>query len=197
MVGEDRRLIGVEENLAMNSRGAQIWIVVAWLAAALLSGPATVVAVCLLAAAGFVVLPDAAPKFGWPEGREGDVTELLATSDQTGGSLGLFRQTIAPNSGPPMHIHHTEDEFFYVLSGEFKVKLGDRVMNAPAQTVIFVPRGTPHSFQNVDAKSGILLVGVTPGGFETMFKEREGVDAETDRTLMKAHNVEVVGPPLK
>ena len=48
-----------------------------------------------------------------------------------------------------------------------------------------------------DAPKGILLVGVTPGGFEKWFEERQGVDAETNRALMKAHHMEVVGPPLK
>ena len=109
----------------------------------------------------------------------------------------MFRQTIAPKSGPPTHIHQTEDEFFYVVSGEFKVKLGDRIMSAPAQSVMFVPRGTAHTFQNVGTEPGVVLVGVTPGGFEKMFEERQGVDAETNRALMKKHNIEVVGPPLK
>ena len=44
----------------------------------------------------FVVLPGQAPRFTGPQGREADVTELLQQSKQTGGSLGLFRQTIAP-----------------------------------------------------------------------------------------------------
>jgi quercetin 2,3-dioxygenase len=176
---------------------SRTWIVVAWITGAFVSGPAAIAAVWLVAAAGFVVLPDGAPKFGGPQGRERDFTELLATADQTGGSLGMFRQTIAPSSGPPTHVHQTEDEFFYVVSGEFKVKLGDRVMSAPAQSVMFVPRGTPHTFQNVSAEPGVLLVGVTPGGFEKMFEERQGVDAETNRALMKTHHMEVVGPPLK
>ena len=126
-----------------------------------------------------------------------DVTELVATGDRTGGALGLVRQTIAPKSGPPTHIHHTEDEFFYVVSGEFKVKLGDRIMSAPAQSVMFVPRGTAHTFQNVGTEPGVVLVGVTPGGFERIFEERQGVDADTNRALMKMHKTEVVGPPLK
>ena len=50
-------------------------------------------------------------------------------------------------------------------SDEFKVKLGDRIMRAPAQTVMFVPRGTAHTFQNVGTSPGVILVGVTPGGF--------------------------------
>jgi len=177
---------------------SRTWIVVAWIAGALLSGPTAVAAVWLVAAAaGFVVPPDGAPKFGGPQGRERDFTELLATADQTGGSLGMFRHTVAPNFSPPTHVHQKEDEFFYVVSGEFKVKLGDRVMNAPAHAVMFVPRGTAHTFLNVGAEPGILLVGVTPGGFEKWFEERQGVDAETNRALMKAHHMEVVGPPLK
>jgi quercetin 2,3-dioxygenase len=62
---------------------------------------------------------------------------------------------------------------------------------------MFVPRGTPHTFENVAPEPGVLLVGVTPGGFEKMFEERQGIDAGTNRALMKAHHMEVVGPPLK
>ena len=178
----------------LNSRA---WLVVAWIVGALLSGPAAVGAVLLFASGGLVVLPEGVPRFSGPQGREADVTELLVTHDQTNGSLGLFRQTIAPGSGPPTHIHRTEDEFFYVVSGEFKVKLGERIVSAPARSVIFVPRGTAHAFLNIGTGPGVLLVGVTPGGFETIFKERQHVDAETHRVLMKAYKMEVVGPPLK
>jgi len=181
--------------------GTRSWLNVAWIVMALLSGPTVVVSVWLLAAiaaeTGFVVLPDGAPRFSGPKGREADVTEIVATREQTGGSIGLFRQTIAPKSGPPTHIHQTEDEFFYVVKGEFKLKLGDRIVSAPAQSVMFVPRGTAHTFQNAGTEPGVILVGVTPGGFEKMFEERQGVDAETNRALAKKHNMEVVGPPLQ
>jgi mannose-6-phosphate isomerase-like protein (cupin superfamily) len=144
----------------------------------------------------FVVLPDRAPRFSGPQDREVDVTELLATRDRTGGALGLFRQTVAPKSGRPVHIHRAEDEFFYVVSGEFSFKLGDRIVSAPARSIIFVPRGTAHTFKNVGTEPGVLLVGVTPGGLEKMFAERQGVDPETNRALMKKHGMEEVGPPL-
>ena len=173
--------------------GDQISLLAVWLVVALLLDPTAVAA----EGEGFVVLPGFAPRFSGPQGREADFTELLATRQQTAGALGLFRQTIAPGSGPPTHIHHSEDEFFYVVSGEFSVKLGDRIVSAPAHSVIFVPRGTAHAFRNVGSEPGVLLEGVTPGGFEKMFEERQGVDAETNRMLMKRHNMEVVGPPLR
>jgi mannose-6-phosphate isomerase-like protein (cupin superfamily) len=124
-------------------------------------------------------------------------TELLATSEQTGGALGLFRQTIAPKSGPPAHLHRAEDEFFYAVSGAFKFRLGDRVLDVPPESVVFVPRGTVHTFMNAGTEPGVVVVGVTPGGFEMMFAERQGVDADTNRALMDKHNMVVVGPPLR
>jgi hypothetical protein len=56
---------------------------------------------------------------------------------------------------------------------------------------------TAHTFQNVGTEPGVLLVGVMPGGFEKMFEERQGVDAEALRALAKKHNMEVVGPPIQ
>ena len=84
-----------------------------------------------------------------------------------------FVRPLRRRADPPTHIHQTEDEFFYVVKGEFKLKLGDRIVSAPAQSVMFVPRGTAHTFQNVGAEPGVILVGVTPGGFEKMFEERQ------------------------
>jgi oxalate decarboxylase/phosphoglucose isomerase-like protein (cupin superfamily) len=79
------------------------------------------------------------------------------------------------------------------VKGEFRLKLGDRIVSAPAQSVMFVPRGMAHTFQNVGTEPGVILVGVTPGGFERMFEERQRVDAETNRALAKKYNMEVVG----
>src|SRR4051812_40632779 len=145
----------------------------------------------------FIVLPNEARRYGGQQGRESDATELLATAERTGGVLGIFRQTIAPKSGPPTHMHAMEAEFSYVVSGEFNFKLGDRVVAAPAGSFIFIPRNTPHTFQNTGTEPGVLLFGVTPGGFEKMFADRQGVDAETNQKLMAAHHMHIVGPPLR
>lgn len=180
-----------------STKQSRKWVVAAWAAVVVLGGPVTVAAIWLAAASGFVVLPDKAPKFGGQQGRENDFTEMLATAEQTNGSLGVVRQSIAPHSGPPAHVHHGEDEFLYVLSGNFKVKVGDKVLDAPAQSLVFVPRGTAHAFTNTGEVPAVMLVGVTPGGFEKIFQERQGVDAKANAELMKAHRMEVVGPPLK
>ena len=89
-----------------------------------------------------------------------------------------------------------EIEFAYVVSGQFKFKVGDRVVRVPVGTFIFVPPNTVHTFKNVGANPGVLLLGVTPGGFERMFAERQGVDADTNKRLMEKYHMQVVGPPL-
>jgi len=146
---------------------------------------------------GFVVSPDIAVRLTGPKGRETDITEVFVSKAQTGGRLGLFRQTIAPKSGPPLHIHHSNDEFFYILSGEFRFKLGEQVVSASPGSVVFIPRGTKHTFENSGSEPGVLLVGVTPGGLEKFFEERQGVDAATADNINKRYDTDSVGPPLR
>jgi len=134
---------------------------------------------------GFVMPPDGAQRLSGPMGREADVVEILATRERTQGAFGIFRIEITPQSGPPAHIHRGEDEFFYVLKGQFQFKLGDQLVDAPAGSFIFLPRDHLHTFQNIGAETGLLLVGVTPAGLEYFFVERQGVDMETQQALMK------------
>ena len=63
---------------------------------------------------GFVVLPNMAPRLLGPAGGEENTAEILATREQTGGTLGVWRYTSTIPGGPPLHIHRAEDEFFYV-----------------------------------------------------------------------------------
>ena len=144
-----------------------------------------------------LVLPGEARRYRGQQGREGDVTELLATAEDTGGKLGIFRQTIAPGSGPPTHLHRMEVEFAYVLSGDFKFRLAAQERIVPVGTFMFIPNMTAHTFKNVGTTPGVLLFGVSAGGFEKMFAEREGVDAATNKKLMEKYHMEVVGPPIR
>ena len=87
----------------------------------------------------------------------------------------MLKQIIAPHSGPPVHVHPAEDEFFYVLKGTFKLQVGDEIKEAPVGSMMFVPRGVAHTFIS---EPGEFLVGVMPGGFEGMMVERVSKDKE-------------------
>src|SRR5262245_32823808 len=147
---------------------------------------------------GFVVLPNQAPRLSGPLGGEADTAEILATREQTGGSFGVWRYTSVLGGGPPLHIHRAEDEFFYVLSGEFYFQLGDcSISHTPAGSFIFIPKDMVHTFQHIGPEPGVLLGSVHPGGFEGLFQGLPGADAERLKALFKQYNMDIVGPPLQ
>src|SRR5262249_53287055 len=71
---------------------------------------------------------------------------VKATADETNGGFGLVETVIPPGFSPPLHIHHREDESFYVLEGELTMRCGDREFRASAGSFFFLPRDVPHSF---------------------------------------------------
>ena len=145
---------------------------------------------------GFVVLPNSVPGLAGPAGGETNIAEILATHEQTGGTFGAWRYTANLPGGPPLHIHRAEDEFFYVVSGEFNFQLGDCITRAPAGSFVFIPKDTVHTFQSIGAEPGVLLGTVHPGGFEGLFQDLPGADMEGVKALFKKYKMEVVGPPL-
>jgi mannose-6-phosphate isomerase-like protein (cupin superfamily) len=101
----------------------------------------------------------------------GDVYRTLLTGAQTGGAMGVFEITVHPGGGPPPHIHHREDEVFFVLEGEVQVWLNGRTVNAPAGSCVYGPKDVPHTFKNVSQRLARMLVIVQPSGLEKFFAE--------------------------
>jgi putative ABC transport system substrate-binding protein len=145
---------------------------------------------------GFLVPHDGAPRFLGPLGGEGNTAEIFATRKQTGGVFGVWRYTAEPKFGPPLHIHKEEDEFFYVLSGEFAFQLGDCVKVAKAGSFAFIPKNAPHTYKNLGTETGVLLGAVTPGGFEAFFEKLPGVDEAKLAALAEDHAMDAVGPEI-
>lgn len=97
---------------------------------------------------------------------------FMVDGGQTDGRFSLVEHPLPPGSlsGPP-HVHTHEDEITYVLEGEVTVQLGDRVLRAGPGSLIFKPRGVPHTFWNAGPAPLRLLELITPAGFERYFKE--------------------------
>jgi quercetin dioxygenase-like cupin family protein len=110
----------------------------------------------------------------------GEMTTCKITSDQTSGAYSLFEITTQPGDGPPPHLQHWEDEFFYVLEGEYEFLDEGRTIRAGVGSLINVPRGNLHTHKNVSDKPGRMLVSQTPGGTHERFFEEVGkpVDGE-------------------
>lgn len=100
----------------------------------------------------------------------GSLMTFLATGEETHGQFALIEAVGRKGNVPPPHIHHREDEIFYVLEGEIIVSVGDRTIRGTPGTIIFLPRNVRHSF-TIESEQGRMLVLVTPAGLEGWFKE--------------------------
>lgn len=134
----------------------------------------------------------------------GGVLTFKATSDQSGGELTAIDTVAAPGEGPPLHVHSDEDEFIYILEGTFRVKLGDELTEAAPGSFVFIPRGTPHTWQNVGDAPARFFAGVMPAAiaFEEFFARYAQLPAEErgteafGRLAAETKAFEVLGPPL-
>ena len=55
-----------------------------------------------------------------------------------------------PQYQAPLHLHHDDDEAWYVLAGRLRVRIGDDEYDAPAGAAVIGPHGLPHTFWNPD-----------------------------------------------
>jgi len=67
----------------------------------------------------------------------------------------------------PLHVHHREDEGFWILEGYAVFEVGDTRVEAHAGDYLFGPRGIPHRYSVGDAGCRMLFI-MTPGGFEDL-----------------------------
>jgi mannose-6-phosphate isomerase-like protein (cupin superfamily) len=68
--------------------------------------------------------------------------------------VGIFEDEVLPESGPPAHLHRSQDETHYVLEGHFEFVIGERKVNAGAGSVVYVPRTTVRAFTNTGTQKG-------------------------------------------
>ena len=136
-------------------------------------------------------------------GPGGGIYRIVTTAAQTGGSHFAFEAYEPPGGGPPLHIHRTEDEYFFVIEGEISVYIDGRVIRAHAGETAFVPRGAAHCFRNTSARPARVLVLFTPGHIEGFFEygaSPSGMPPTDEQLIARltelapAYNLEVLGP---
>lgn len=131
----------------------------------------------------------------------GQRTWLRATAAQTAGMVGLIEQVMTAGGGSPFHVHHNEDESFYVIDGEVRFFSGDRSWVLGPGGFAFLPREIPHGFRVEGSTTARLLVQVTPAGFENFVAELSTPEPPTgppdmDKLIQTAqqYGVDILGP---
>jgi quercetin dioxygenase-like cupin family protein len=124
------------------------------------------------------------------------------TGDDTAGAFDYFVVEVAPMGGPPLHVHHRQEETIHVLKGRFKVRIGDETFRCEEGGFAYLPSGQPHAFLNLTDEPGEIIVVYTPGGGHRFYEElgpmtRNGPpDRLAVAALFEKYEMTLLGPPL-
>src|SRR5438067_13755936 len=99
----------------------------------------------------------------------GVLATIKACRETTEGRVAVIEQLAPQGAGSPLHVHHREDEWFYVLEGALTFWVGGEVVEARAGSFIYGPRDIPHTFVVSSPQARFLLV-TEPAGFANFMR---------------------------
>ena len=133
----------------------------------------------------------------------GERTLVKIAPEDCEGRYAVFHLDAPPMSGPPLHVHSREDEFFYVLEGELVFEVDGVCHTVRAGGSVGLLRGVPHRYQNFTSQTARLLIVTTPGDFAHFFEEMDAItppggmpDMERLRVIDAKYGITTFGPPL-
>jgi quercetin dioxygenase-like cupin family protein len=105
----------------------------------------------------------------------------MINGPDTGGRLAVLQHLFEPRAlAAPMHRHHDEDEYTYVLTGRIGAILGDEEVFGGPGDLIFKPRGQWHTFWNAGDEPAKVLEIISPAGLEELFRSFGDLTGEPD-----------------
>lgn len=118
--------------------------------------------------AGFLVPPGS--------GRVNALRMLAKVTEiQSRGAFFIYERTLPPGAAVPRHVHASEDECTYVLSGAVRCVVGKQSFVASAGAYVVKPRGLAHECANDDSVPARLIELAVPGSIEAFYRELAGI----------------------
>jgi|GEM_PF-424054 len=100
----------------------------------------------------------------------GENVGFIATGQDTGGQFSLFNFSLQPGTGPSPHIHHNEDEAFYILDGNVSFQMhDDESFTATSGSFLYLPKEHIHSFRDLGPTPARFLDIAVPSGIDKLF----------------------------
>jgi quercetin dioxygenase-like cupin family protein len=123
---------------------------------------------------------------------------ICLRGEDSDGGLGVVEMVLDPATGPPLHLHPTHGEGFYVLAGELTVQIGEEIVSGGPGTWAFAPKDTPHTLANLTEQEVRLLCVFAPAGFERRFDRilAEQAGQQPPERSAAERETRTLGPPL-
>jgi quercetin dioxygenase-like cupin family protein len=136
------------------------------------------------------------------KGVNSNVLDVKISGKDTDGGFAIFEQTsLSQGRGTPLHVHHFQDETFFVIEGEYYFQIGEDKFRASMGDSIFLPKKVPHAWTQISEKGKMIVTFQPAGKMEDFFVKVAGLDHEPTQKEMAQifvdNEMEVVGPPLK
>ena len=105
--------------------------------------------------------------------------KVMLGAEHTGGTFSAIVAEVKPGEGPPPHLHRDREEYFFVLEGTYSLGVNGTESTIGPGTLVFVPRGTVHTFKNTSASMGKLLEWTIPGDNGDYFRAMHKMETES------------------
>lgn len=135
------------------------------------------------------------------------LARIHVDSEETGGRYAIVENLAPEGDMPPLHVHHREDEVFYVLEGRMRLHLPGEHVELASGDSFRAPRGVPHTYR-VESETARWLVFCQPAGFDALVRETaeparsDGLpprgrahDVEALAAAAARQGIELLGPP--
>ncbi len=129
------------------------------------------------------------------------VIDIKVSTLDTLGGLCVVEITAFHKGGPARHLHHEQDEWFYVVEGEYVIEVGEERYELGPGDSVLAPRKVAHVWAYVGEGTGRLIIALQPASeIEAFFDELATLGSSPEREVLRrvfsSHGMELTGPPL-
>jgi mannose-6-phosphate isomerase-like protein (cupin superfamily) len=129
------------------------------------------------------------------------VIDIKVSTLDTDGGLSVAEITTLEKGGAVRHLHHEQDEWFYVVEGEYVIEVGEERYELGPGDSVLAPRKVAHVWAHVGEGTGRLIAALQPAGeIEAFFDELATLGSSPEREVLRrafsSHGLELIGPPL-
>jgi mannose-6-phosphate isomerase-like protein (cupin superfamily) len=123
------------------------------------------------------------------------LTFKVASNDTAGNLFIIEHRDLQPGKGPALHLHYSQEEWFYVMESEVAIQVGDQRLSLHAGESILAPRSIPHAFSAIGSPAHLLIAFTPAGKMEQYF-----IDGAANPSLaakeefMNRYDMKWIGP---